>query len=109
VSRDVQSADQSGVAGTPTFFVNGMRHYGAYDEATLSEPVRQILRQGLRSGADGHLLEGACGTDAPQDLLLACSTATSSGHVHRPDVAYIWPRGNARALVSHLGSIDWVQ
>jgi len=47
VSRDVQSADQSGVAGTPTFFVNGMRHYGAYDEATLGELVRQTLRQEL--------------------------------------------------------------
>jgi hypothetical protein len=27
--------------------VNGMRHYGAYDEATLGELVRQTLRQEL--------------------------------------------------------------
>jgi protein-disulfide isomerase len=47
VERDVQSADQSGVAGTPTFFVNGRRHLGAYDEATLSDLVRQNLRQAL--------------------------------------------------------------
>src|SRR5439155_1728317 len=29
VARDVESADLSGVAGTPTFFVNGRRHQGA--------------------------------------------------------------------------------
>ena len=40
VSEDVDSADLSGVSGTPTFFVNGRRHYGAYDIATLSAAVR---------------------------------------------------------------------
>jgi Na+/H+ antiporter NhaA len=37
---DVDSADLSGVSGTPTFFINGRRHYGAYDVATLSAEVR---------------------------------------------------------------------
>jgi Na+/H+ antiporter NhaA len=40
VADDVDSADLSGVSGTPTFFVNGRRHYGAYDMATLSTAVR---------------------------------------------------------------------
>ncbi|HEY1775737.1 MAG TPA: Na+/H+ antiporter NhaA [Solirubrobacteraceae bacterium] len=40
VSEDVASADESGVSGTPTFFINGLRHYGAYDVATLTEAVR---------------------------------------------------------------------
>jgi len=40
VAEDVDSADLSGVSGTPTFFVNGRRHYGAYDIASLSEAVR---------------------------------------------------------------------
>jgi Na+/H+ antiporter NhaA/predicted DsbA family dithiol-disulfide isomerase len=40
VADDVDSADLSGVSGTPTFFVNGQRHYGAYDIATLSAAVR---------------------------------------------------------------------
>ena len=39
VSDDVASADESGVSGTPTFFVNGRRHYGTYDIATLSDAV----------------------------------------------------------------------
>jgi Na+/H+ antiporter NhaA len=40
VADDVDSADLSGVSGTPTFFINGRRHYGAYDIATLSSAVR---------------------------------------------------------------------
>ncbi|MEV0186684.1 Na+/H+ antiporter NhaA [Streptomyces sp. NPDC050625] len=40
VAEDVESADLSGVAGTPTFFINGRRHHGAYDIATLTAAVR---------------------------------------------------------------------
>jgi protein-disulfide isomerase len=40
VAEDVDTADLSGVTGTPTFFVNGRRHYGAYDIHALSAAVR---------------------------------------------------------------------
>ncbi len=40
VSEDVDSADLSGVSGTPTFFINGKRHYGAYDIETLTKAVK---------------------------------------------------------------------
>ncbi|MGI8571470.1 MAG: Na+/H+ antiporter NhaA [Solirubrobacteraceae bacterium] len=40
VSEDVASADESGVSGTPTFFINGRRHYGVYDIDTLTDAVR---------------------------------------------------------------------
>jgi Na+/H+ antiporter NhaA len=40
IAEDVDSAELSGVSGTPTFFVNGRRHHGAYDIATLSAAVR---------------------------------------------------------------------
>jgi Na+/H+ antiporter NhaA len=40
VEEDVDSADVSGVTGTPTFFVNERRHEGAYDIGTLSAAVR---------------------------------------------------------------------
>jgi Na+/H+ antiporter NhaA len=40
VAEDIDSADLSGVSGTPTFFINGRRHYGAYDIAALSTAVR---------------------------------------------------------------------
>ena len=40
IAIDVDSADLSGVSGTPTFFINGLRHYGSYDIETLSAEVR---------------------------------------------------------------------
>jgi len=40
VAQDVDSADLGGVSGTPTFFINGRRHHGAYDIQTLSNAVR---------------------------------------------------------------------
>jgi Na+/H+ antiporter NhaA len=40
VAEDVATADASGVAGTPTFFINGRRHRGAYDIETLTAAVR---------------------------------------------------------------------
>jgi Na+/H+ antiporter NhaA len=40
IAEDVASADSSGVAGTPSFFINGVRHQGAYDLETLTRAVR---------------------------------------------------------------------
>jgi protein-disulfide isomerase len=41
IADDVESADRSGVAGTPTFFVNGRRHWGAYDAESLARAVAE--------------------------------------------------------------------
>ena len=43
--EDVASADASGVAGTPTFFINGRRHQGAYDIETLTAAVERARRR----------------------------------------------------------------
>jgi protein-disulfide isomerase len=55
VADDVDSADLSGVSGTPSFFVNGRRHYGAYDIASLTASVRaaktRVHANAVRSGA----------------------------------------------------------
>jgi Na+/H+ antiporter NhaA len=40
VAEDTDTADLSGVSGTPTFFINGRRHYGSYDIGALTEAVR---------------------------------------------------------------------
>jgi Na+/H+ antiporter NhaA len=45
VAADVDDADLSGVSGTPTFFVNGIRHQGAYDIDTLTAAVRTAHRR----------------------------------------------------------------
>jgi protein-disulfide isomerase len=39
IGRDVASAQASGATGTPTFFVNGVRFYGAYDASSLVEAL----------------------------------------------------------------------
>ncbi|WP_234336216.1 Na+/H+ antiporter NhaA [Streptomyces sp. NRRL S-1022] len=40
IAEHVDSADLSSVAGTPTFFINGRRHHGAYDLTSLTAAVR---------------------------------------------------------------------
>ena len=40
IAEDVDGADLSGVSGTPSFFINGRRHNGAYDLAALEDAVR---------------------------------------------------------------------
>jgi Na+/H+ antiporter NhaA len=51
IARDVDSADLSAVSGTPTFFINGLRHYGAYDIATLSAAVKSARARELVRGS----------------------------------------------------------
>jgi len=54
VEQDVESADSSGVSGTPTFFINGRRHHGAYDIDTLTRAVKAAERRAtLRRTAVG--------------------------------------------------------
>lgn len=50
VARDVSSADESGVSGTPTFFINGRRHYGVYDLDTLTFEVGAAKRRARLTG-----------------------------------------------------------
>ena len=54
VLSDTDSADLSGVSGTPTFFVNGRRHHGAYDIGTLSAAVRAARARVLVSQRPGR-------------------------------------------------------
>jgi protein-disulfide isomerase len=61
VAEDVEGADLSGVTGTPTFFVNGLRHYGPYDIVSLDAAVRsseahvRLLPTGPRSSSQGAM------------------------------------------------------
>ena len=53
IAEDVDGADRSNVSGTPTFFLNGIRHYGAYDVATLSQAFRAARARAAVSGSVG--------------------------------------------------------
>ena len=61
VSEDVASADESGVSGTPTFFINGRRHYGVYDIDTLTEAVGAAKRRARQLSATAEALAETTG------------------------------------------------
>jgi Na+/H+ antiporter NhaA len=42
IEADVESAERSGVTGTPTFFVNGERHTGPHDAGALAEALDRV-------------------------------------------------------------------
>jgi Na+/H+ antiporter NhaA/predicted DsbA family dithiol-disulfide isomerase/predicted GNAT family acetyltransferase len=46
VVSDIESARLSGVAGTPTLFINGVRHEGDYGPAALLEAVHLVVQPG---------------------------------------------------------------
>ncbi|MYV57245.1 Na+/H+ antiporter NhaA [Streptomyces sp. SID3212] len=52
VGEDVDSADLSEVSGTPTFFINGRRHRGAYDIGHLSAAVRAARQRAALAPED---------------------------------------------------------
>ena len=44
VEADLESGEKSGVAGTPTFYINGRKHSGSYDATLLIEAIDGVLR-----------------------------------------------------------------
>ncbi|HYZ52248.1 MAG TPA: Na+/H+ antiporter NhaA [Streptosporangiaceae bacterium] len=70
VAEDVDSADLSGVSGTPTFFINGMRHHGAYDIDSLSAAVKAAR-------ARAYLNDGPAESPAARDPQAAGGAARS--------------------------------
>ena len=65
VAQDVESADLSGVSGTPSFFINGRRHYGAYDIDTLAAGVRAAR---VRAAVASPSLSTRSGARAPASV-----------------------------------------
>ena len=47
VAEDVDSADLATVSGTPTFFINGNRYYGAFDLAALEDAVHAAKQRAV--------------------------------------------------------------
>ncbi len=50
VQKHAASAEASGVQGTPTFFVNGVRHVGPFDAETLSARLLETRAVTERQG-----------------------------------------------------------
>jgi protein-disulfide isomerase len=43
INKDFRGGVRSGVNGTPTFFINGVRHDASYDFATLTAAIESVL------------------------------------------------------------------
>jgi protein-disulfide isomerase len=91
IADDVDSADLSGVTGTPTFFINGRRHYGAYDIATLSAAVKTRARARYsRERDDARRTATLCGSSEKRPrrslgelIPLFASRTSASGRYRR--------------------------
>jgi protein-disulfide isomerase len=45
IDRDLDSGERSGVEGTPTFYVNGIRHDGGYDLDSLRPAIVATMQR----------------------------------------------------------------
>lgn len=59
VAQDVNSAEEAGVAGTPTFFINEVLHRGGYDRDSLEEVLARVVT--LAEGRTRELERQAAG------------------------------------------------
>jgi Na+/H+ antiporter NhaA len=67
VAQDLESADLSGVSGTPTFFINGQRHYGAFDLPTLTAAIRVARERAITGTAPDWAPDEVDPEDFPDD------------------------------------------
>jgi NhaA family Na+:H+ antiporter len=51
VRADIESAEQSGVKVTPTFFINGRHYHGTWDESSLADAMLGSLGHRIQSAA----------------------------------------------------------
>jgi NhaA family Na+:H+ antiporter len=103
VREDVASAEASGVHGTPTFFVNGVRHEGP---ATTDALAAALLRTDPRGAPDRRLPEPASADDGPAVAPVSpyvrtdpvAEVAALDGLAETPDVDGSSPRLSGRQL-----------
>jgi NhaA family Na+:H+ antiporter len=70
VREDIASAQRSGACVTPTFFINGRRYAGAWDESSLSDAMLGSLGHRMQAAAFGFVRWGPS-----SGLLLGLATA----------------------------------
>ncbi|MCC6428244.1 MAG: Na+/H+ antiporter NhaA [Phycisphaerales bacterium] len=58
VREDVESAQRSGAGGAPTFFINGRRYLGTWDESALADAMLAPLGHRIQAAAFGFVRWG---------------------------------------------------
>lgn len=88
VDEDISSAAASGVRMTPTFFINGRRYDGPWDESSFADAMLGSLGHRVRTAA---LSFASWAPSAGLLLLLATITAMLvTNSRHGPDFAQLW-------------------
>src|SRR4051794_24369801 len=54
IREDFMSGVRSGVKGTPTFFINGIRHNGGYDLQSMSDAILAVMSRRAEAGERHH-------------------------------------------------------
>jgi NhaA family Na+:H+ antiporter len=109
VREDIEAAQRSGVRVTPTFFINGRRYTGTWDESSLADAMLGSLGHRVQSAAFEFVRWGPA-----SGLLLALATLLAlalSNAPTREGFSAFWEttlgiHWGASALV--LSLIDWV-
>ncbi len=90
VQEDVESAEASGVEGTPTFFVGGRRHTGPFDTDTLAAELLAA------AGDDGTAVGGtAVGGTAVGGTAVGSGASRADGGGAGPALPLLGPRRGA--------------
>ncbi len=109
VDADIASARASGVAFTPTFFVNGRRYDGPWDESTLADALLGSLGHRIRSAA----LDFASWAPSAGALLLLMSVlaVALSNSPWGESFAAFWQQSWAVEFGSaglRMPAVDWI-
>ena len=109
VQRDFVSGVRSGVNGTPTFFINGVRYDGAWDLDSLLEAIEKPLGFRIRLVAQEFLsINASGGIVLILATLIALAWANSpwfESYFHLWETSFSLRLGNA-LLSEHL--LEWV-
>ena len=109
VQRDFESGVRSGVNGTPTFFINGVRYDGAWDLVSLLEAIEKPLGFRIRLVVQEFLSINAAGgivlIIATLIALLWANSPWLESYFHLWETSLTFTLGNA-LLSEHL--LEWV-
>ncbi|MBK1783601.1 Na+/H+ antiporter NhaA [Prauserella cavernicola] len=97
VRDDVSGADASGVHGTPTFFINGVRHTGATETEELAAALRAAL-PGAPAQEPPRVVETNGATPVTLSPPVALPALDDPGGEETPDGAGAFPRLDATQL-----------
>jgi NhaA family Na+:H+ antiporter len=96
IQEDIESAQRSGVRVTPTFFINGRRYRGTWDESSLADAMLGSLGHRIQSAAFEFVRWGpSSGVAFPDSAdYAAAKIAIFLASLIAGGVLILWPKEN---------------